>query len=229
VDGSSTASGPPSSSATSALARPLLRGLSHELAFFVSLPLGVALVLAAHGTAGRGAAITYAAAVAFMLGASGFYHRITWSHSWRLRMRRVDHAGVYALIAGSYTPVGLLVLHGSWRAVVLGLVWSGAAAAILFKTFWVTAPKWLSATIAICLGWVGVFALPQVATRVGLTGCLLLLGGGLAFTGGGLVYAFRRPDPIPSVFGYHELFHALVLVALGLQYSSMAFYVLPRR
>jgi hemolysin III len=111
--------------------------------------------------------------------------------------------------------------------VVLGIVWTGAAAAALFKVFWVTAPKWLTVAIAISLGWVGVVALPQLASRVGLLGCLLLVGGGLAYTAGGLVYAFRRPDPFPSVFGYHEVFHALVLVAVGLHYSSIAFCVLP--
>jgi len=228
VDASSTAFGPQSSSATTpAHARPRLRGLSHEIAFYCSLPLGVALGFATHGTAARAAAITYAVTVAFMLGASGFYHRITWSSRWRLRMRRVDHAGIYALIAGSYTPVGLLVLHGTWRLVVLGIVWSGAAAAIVLKVFWVAAPKWLAAAIAISLGWVGVFALPQVERHAGLVACLLLVGGGLAYTAGGLVYAFRRPDPRPSVFGYHELFHALVLVAVALQYGSIAFFVLP--
>jgi len=210
------------------VARPRLRGLSHQVAFFVSLPLGVALCLETDGTAGRAAAIGYAATVAFMLGASGLYHRVTWSPRWRLRMRRIDHAGVYLLIAGSYTPVGLLVLHSSWRIVVLGIVWSGAAAAIALKVFWVAAPKWLAAAIAIPLGWVGVFALPQVANRVGLVPCLLLVAGGIAYTVGGLVYAFQRPDPVPSVFGYHELFHALVLVAVGLQYACIAFWVLPR-
>jgi hemolysin III len=205
-----------------------LRGVSHELAFFASLPLGIALILATHGVAGRASAITYAVAVAFMLGVSGLYHRINWSsQKVRLRMRRVDHAGVFALIAGSYTPVGLLVLHGSWRVVVLSIVWSGAAAAILLKTCWVSSPKALIAAIAIALGWVGVVALPQVATRVGLTACLLLVGGGIAYTAGGLVYAFRRPNPIPTVFGYHELFHAFVLVAVALQYSSIAFFILP--
>jgi hemolysin III len=214
-------------STTAAPARPKLRGLSHQIAFFVALPLGVVLVLEARGADGRSAAITYAATVAFMLGASGFYHRRTWSAAWRLRMRRVDHAAIYVLIAGSYTPVGLLVLHGAWRVVVLGIVWTGAAAAALFKVFWVTAPKKLSVAIAVSLGWVGVVALPQLASRVGLVGCLLLVGGGLAYTAGGVVYAFRRPDPFPSVFGYHELFHALVLVAVGLHYSSIAFFVLP--
>ena len=213
---------------TTALARPRLRGLSHEVAFFVSLPVGAALALSTHGTTGRAAAITYAAAVAFMLGASGLYHRITWSRVWRPRIKRLDHAGIYTMIAGSYTPIGLLVLRGDTRPIVLGIVWTGAAAAILLKLVWVAAPKWLAAAIAITLGWVGVFALPQIATHVGLTACLLLLGGGLAYTGGGLVYAFRRPDPLPAVFGYHELFHALVLVAVCLQYSTIAFWVLPR-
>jgi len=202
--------------------------LSHQVAFFAALPLGVFLAIQTDGTAGRASAIGYAAAVAFMLGASGIYHRVSWSTKWRLRMRRVDHAGVYALIAGSYTPIGLLVLHGAWRVVVLAIVWSGAAAAILLKVFWVAAPKWLAAAIAIPLGWVGVVVLPQVASRVGLVPCLLLVGGGIAYTAGGLVYAFRRPDPVPTVFGYHELFHALVLVALALQYTSIAIWVLPR-
>ena len=222
MDASSTATEPQSSK------RPRLRGLSHEVAFFVTIPLGVALVLSAHGAAGRAAAISYAAAVSFMLGASGLYHRITWtSQAWRMRMRRVDHAGVYLLIAGSYTPVGLLLLRGGWRVVVLAIVWSGAAAAIVLKLFWVRSPKWLAAAIAIPLGWVGVVVLPQVADRAGLAACLLLIAGGVAYTAGGLVYAFRRPDPVPSVFGYHELFHALVLVAVGLQYGCIAFYVLP--
>jgi hemolysin III len=207
--------------------RPRLRGLSHELAFFLSLPLGVALVLRTTTTTGRVAAIAYAASVVFMFGASGFYHRITWRGPWRLRMRRIDHAGVYGLIAGSYTPIGLLVLHGTWRLVVLGVVWGGAAAAILLKVCWVTGPKWLAVSIAIALGWVGVLVMPQVWTRVGATGSLLLVVGGLAYTAGGLVYAFRRPDPVPAVFGYHELFHVLVIVAVGLQYGSIAFCVLP--
>ena len=206
--------------------RPRLRGLSHELAFFVSLPPGVVLVLETNTHTGRIAAIAYAAAVAFMFGSSGLYHRVTWSRTWRLRMARVDHAGIYLMIAGSYTPIGLLVLHGNWRLVVLSIVWGGAAAAILLKACWVQAPKWLAAAIGIALGWVAVAILPQVARRVGLTGCLLLVAGGLFYTAGALVYAFRRPDPVPTVFGYHELFHALVVVAVALQYGGIAFYVL---
>ncbi len=207
--------------------RPRLRGWSHEIAFFLAVPAGVALGLEAKTDEGRLAAIVYASTVAFMFGASSVYHRVTWQEQWRLRMRRLDHVGIFALIAGSYTPFGLLVLRGDWQIVVLSIAWSGAAGAILFKVFWVGAPKWLSVAIAIALGWVAVAVLPQIEANVGLAACLLMVAGGLAYTAGALIYGFRRPDPIPSVFGYHELFHALVIVAVGLQYGSIAFYVLP--
>jgi len=208
--------------------KPRLRGLSHEIAFFLALPLGVALILEAHTPRGRAAAIVFATSVAAMFGASGLYHRVDWPDARRLWMRRLDHAGVFGLIAGTYTPFGLLVLRGDWRVVVLAIVWSGAAAAILLKLVWVAAPKWLSAVLGIALGWVGVVVFPQLLERIGVGGSLLVLAGGLGYTAGALVYAFRRPDPVPDVFGYHELFHALVIVAVGLQYAVVAFFVLPK-
>jgi hemolysin III len=132
---------------------------------------------------------------------------------------------VYGLIAGTYTPFGLLVLHGSWRIVVLAIVWTGAAAAVVLKLVWIDGPKWLGAVIGIALGWVGVVVSPQLVEAVGASGMGLLLGGGVAYTVGAVVYAIRKPDPIPAVFGYHEIFHALVVAAVGLQYSVVAFYV----
>ena len=191
------------------------------------MPLGVVFAMAADTTAGRASAIAYAATVAFMFGVSGAYHRITWSVSRRRIMRRIDHAGVYLLIAGSYTPLGLLILDGNWRLVVLTIVWAGAALAILLKFVWVDAPKWLAAAIAITLGWVAVLVMPQVADSIGLVGTLLLVVGGIAYTVGGIVYATERPDPIPTVFGYHEVFHLLVIVAVALQWTAIAFFVLP--
>jgi hemolysin III len=140
-------------------------------------------------------------------------------------MRRVDHAGIYLLIAGTYTPVGLLTLRGTMREVVLGIVWIGAAAAILMKFVWVGAPKWLSAVTGIALGWAGVAAMPQVARYAGITAVVLLGIGGLAYTAGAVVYARRRPDPVPKVFGYHEVFHALTIVAVTCQYVAIAFFV----
>jgi len=208
--------------------KPRLRGLSHEIAFYLALPLGVALVFEADTARGRAAAGVFAASVAAMFGASGLYHRVDWTDKRRLWMRRIDHAGIYGLIAGTYTPFGLLVLRGNWRVVVLAIVWSGAAASILLKFLWVEAPKWLAAVTGIGLGWVGVVVFPQLLSRIGVGGSLLVLAGGLGYTAGALVYAFRRPDPVPAVFGYHEVFHAFVIVAVGFQYAAVAFFVLPQ-
>ena len=205
--------------------RPLLRGVLHEIAFVVALAVGVPLVLEAHGTRASVAAAVFAASVAVMLAVSALYHRITWKPGPRLWMRRADHGGIYLLIAGTYTPVGLLDLHGFTQRIVLAVVWSGAVAATLLKFFWVRAPNWLAAVIGICLGWVGVAALPEIERTAGLTAVLLLAAGGLAYTAGGIIYALRRPDPAPAVFGYHELFHALTLVAITCQYVAIAFFV----
>src|SRR5204863_8906249 len=117
-------------------------------------------------------------------------------------------------------------VHGAMRHIVLAIVWSGAAAAILLKLVWVAAPKWLSAVIGIALGWVGVAAMPQVFEHAGAAAFALLVAGGLAYTGGAIVYALRRPNPVPAVFGYHEVFHALTLVAVACQYVAIAFWVL---
>ena len=131
-----------------------------------------------------------------------------------------------AVFAGSYTPVGLFSLHGTMQRVVLAVVWTGAAAAILLKFAWVDAPKWLAAVIGIALGWVGVAAMPQVFHSAGAAAVVLLGVGGLAYTIGAIVYAVQRPDPAPRVFGYHELFHAFTIVAVACQYVAIAFFVL---
>jgi hemolysin III len=141
-------------------------------------------------------------------------------------MRRIDHAGIYLLIAGTYTPVCLLALRGPWSLVVLAIVWAGAVAAIVLKFVWVDAPKWLAAVIGIALGWVGVALAPQLASRLGIAPVLLFALGGVAYTIGALVYVGRRPNPLPTVFGYHELFHALTVVAVSCQYTAIAFFVI---
>jgi hemolysin III len=205
--------------------RPRLRGVLHQIAFFVALVVGALLVVSAEGTRASAAAGVFAGSVAAMLGASALYHRVTWSVRARPWMRRLDHAGIYLLIAGTYTPVGLLTLRGTMRDVVLGVVWSGAAAAIVLKFAWVNAPKWLSAVLGIALGWVGVAAMPQVERYAGPAAVTLLAVGGVAYTAGAIVYARRKPDPVPTVFGYHELFHALTLVAVACQYVAIAFFV----
>ena len=206
------------------LVRPRLRGMLHLVGFVVASLVGVAFIVPLEGRR-LFAALVFATSAAAMLGASALYHRVTWTPRMRLRMRRVDHAGIYLLIAGTYTPVALLGLRGVMRPLVLAVVWVGAVAAILSKVFWVGSPKWLSAVFGITLGWIGVAAMPQLASTSGPTAVALLGAGGLAYTAGAVVYALRRPDPVPAVFGYHELFHALTLVALACQYAAIAFFV----
>jgi hemolysin III len=214
-------------SATEPRVKPSLRGVSHQIGFFVALPLGVLIALESNTARGHTAAIVFATSVATMFGASSLYHRVNWSPTCRLWMRRVDHAGIFGLIAGTYTPFGLLVLDGAWSIVVLAVVWGGTAAAVLMKFVWVGAPKWLGALIAVALGWVGVVVFPQLLDEIGVAGAMLVLAGGVAYTAGAVIYAVRRPDPLPAVFGYHELFHALVVVAVACQYVAVAFFVLP--
>ena len=214
-----------SSSAQPVLAKPLMRGVLHQAAFSVSLVLGTLLIVGSDGASRHVAASIFAASVAACFGISALYHRIGWSPPVRMWMRRLDHAGIYLLIAGTYAPVCLLALSGAWRPVALSLVSLAAAAAIVLKFVWVGAPKWLAATTAIALGWVGVALLPQLATRLHPAAIVLLAAGGIAYTVGAVIYARRRPDPAPSVFGYHELFHALTIVGVACQYVAIAFFV----
>ncbi|HZB22479.1 MAG TPA: hemolysin III family protein [Gaiellaceae bacterium] len=206
--------------------RPRLRGVIHQYAFFVSLVLGVALVAGADGGRARTGAAVFAACVSAMLGISALYHRVVWAPAPRRWMRRLDHAAIFLLIAGTYTPFGLVTLEGAWRIAVLSIVWSGAAAALILKVAWVDAPRWVAAVIAVALGWIGVVVLPQLHADAGSVGLALLAVGGLLYTAGAVVYARRRPDPVPHVFGYHEVFHVLVVAAAACQYGSVAFVVL---
>jgi hemolysin III len=197
----------------------------HGGAFVASCVIGVIFVVAAP-TDRLLPALAFAISATLMLGTSTIYHRVRWKRTaTRLWMRRADHAGIFLLIAGTYTPVGLISLHGAWRVTTLAIIWSGAAAAVLTKVCWVGAPKWLMAAVGVALGWAGVAALPEVVKHDGITPVILLGAGGLAYTAGAVVYALRRPDPFPRVFGYHELFHALTLVALACQYVAIAFFV----
>ena len=208
--------------------RPKLRGVSHEWAFFLFIGLGILLIVEADGARATIAAAIYAASVPLLFGSSALYHRINWK-SVRARqwMRRLDHSMIFVLIAGTYTPFCLLVLEGSLATAILIAVWAGAAAGIVLKLLWVDAPKWLAASIYVVLGWVAVVTAPQMIDGLGVGGALLVAGGGVLYTVGAVVYALRRPDPRPRVFGYHEIFHLLVIVACALQYVAIAFFALP--
>jgi hemolysin III len=213
--------------APKALVKPKLRGVFHEIGFYVSLAVGVALVVTAEPGKGRTAGAIFASCVAGCFGASALYHRPTWTPRARSWLARLDHAGVYLLIAGTYAPFGLIVLSKAWAIPILAIVWGGAILGILLKLFWVQAPKWLSAAIALTLGWVAAAAFPQLL-KLPPVALLLVVVGGVLYTAGAIIYARRRPNPVPHVFGYHELFHVLTVAAAACQYAAIAFYVLPR-
>jgi hemolysin III len=207
--------------------KPRLRGVLHQYAFFVSLASGTLLVLLATTTKASVAAAIYAASVSALFGVSALYHRITWTTPARRRMRRLDHAMIFLLIAGTYTPVGLLVLQGRLATVVLAVVWGGAAAGIVLELVWTKAPRWLSGTVYLALGWVSAVAMPQLFARLGITGGLLIVAGGLAYSAGAAVYALRRPDPAPATFGYHEVFHLLVIAGVAAHFLAISLFALP--
>jgi hemolysin III len=207
--------------------KPRLRGVFHEGAFYLAVALGVPLALTAEPGRARLSAIVFSSCLAACFGASALYHRPTWSPKVRSWLARLDHAGIYLLIAGTYTPFGLLVLSRDWAIPVLAIVYIGAATAIVLKLCWPRTPKVVSAAIGLGLGWVAVAASTELA-KVGAAGLTLMIVGGLFYTAGAIVYAARRPDPLPAVLGYHELFHLCTLAAAACQYVAIAFWVLPR-
>jgi len=204
-----------------------MRGVLHTHAFFVSLVTGAVLIVAASGARAIAAVSIYASTIATLFGVSALYHRINWSPGRRRWMRRLDHSMIFLLIAGTYTPICLLALSGTLAVVVLSVVWGGAATGILVKLFWIDAPTWLAAAVYVALGWAGAAALPQIATEAGVTVLALVLAGGILYSVGALVYARKSPDPVPTVFGYHEVFHSLVIVAAVLHYTAVLFFVVP--
>ncbi len=207
--------------------KPRLRGVSHQWAFAASLVAGVALVLQAGSERAQIATLIYALSVSALFGTSALYHRVNWRTPRVSRwMRRVDHTMIFVLIAGSYTPFALIVLHGSLGAVILVAVWAAAGAGAVFKLVWIDAPGWLIAACYITVGWIAVIAVPELASRLGVVPVGALALGGVLYTSGAIIYARKRPDPRPAVFGYHEIFHLLVVLAAGLQYAVVAFWVL---
>ena len=208
--------------------KPRLRGVWHQYAFFGSLACGVALILAASDGRARGAVAVYAAAVSALFGTSALYHRVTWRPRARRWMRRLDHAMIFVLIAGTYTPMALLALHGTLARIVLIAIWAGAVGGTGFKLAWITAPKWVFAVVYLAIGAVTCAVFGELPSAIGWLGLAGLVGGDLLYVTGAVVYSAQRPNPRPGVFGYHEVFHALVIGAAALHYAVIAFLVLPK-
>jgi hemolysin III len=211
-----------------ALVKPKLRGVSHEWAFFVSLGLGAALILLAKTPKATLAVAIYAISLSALFGTSALYHRVNWTRpDVRLWMRRLDHSMIFFLIAGTYTPFALLVLHGALASAILIVVWIGAIAGAVVEMIWIDHPKWVAALIYMSLGWVAAVAFPELWSSIGVGGAMLVAAGGLLYTAGAVVYATQRPDPNPAVFGYHEVFHLFVIAAAVAHFSAIAFFALP--
>jgi hemolysin III len=201
--------------------KPLLRGVSHEIAAGVALTGWIVLALVAAPGRARVAANVYGASLFTLFLTSALYHRPTWRPRARLFMRRLDHSAIFLLIAGTYTPFCLLLPPAAGRA-LLAVVWGGAAAGVVQSLLWVRAPKALSAIVYVLLGWVIIPVLPSLRATLGGGALALLAGGGAIYTAGAVIYAARRPDPFPRIFGYHEIFHALVIAAAACHYAVAA-------
>jgi hemolysin III len=202
--------------------KPALRGWMHLLWFVVSLVVGVLLITRARGTVRITAGAIYATSVTALFGASALYHRGNWTGAWRRRLQRLDHMMIFFMIAGSATPAFLVATHGPLGLSCLIVVWVLAVAACAVHMAWMNAPELVVGATFVGLGWVAGLALPGVWIHGGPAPGLLVLAGGLLYTAGALCYRRRRPDPVPSVFGYHEVFHTFVCAAAACQYIAMA-------
>jgi len=208
--------------------KPRLRGVSHQWAFFGALIAGAILVWAAPDGKATLAAAIYAASLAALLGTSALYHRVNWRRpAARQWMRRLDHSMIFLLIAGTVTPFALLVMQGPLATALLIAVWAGAVAGIVVELIWVDAPKWVAVIVYLAVGWIGALGFPAIAVEAGIGAAVLIAAGGVMYTAGAIVYARQSPDPRPSVFGYHEVFHLLVIAAAITHFAAVAIYAVP--
>jgi hemolysin III len=207
--------------------QPKLRGWLHLVTFPLSLVAGGVLIVLSPTDRDRIASAVFAITSSLLFGSSALFHRGHWGPRWHVVLRRLDHSTIFLLIAGTYTPFALLALHGALATAILIVVWSGALAGVALQLIWADAPRAVSAIVYIALGWVAVAAYPQMVDKVGVTGTALVTAGGILYSAGAVIYAMKRPDPVPRVFGYHEIFHALVITAAALHYAVVAFIVLP--
>lgn len=205
--------------------KPALRGWLHLLWFELSLVLGTLLVVQAHGSSRITASVIYAASVSALFGASALYHRGNWNAAWRPRLQRLDQAMIFFLIAGTATPAFLLANNGTFGLVCLAVMWAVTLTATAIRMAWMNAPERIAGAIFIGLGWLASLALPGVWAHAGVAPAALMIAGGALYTAGALSYHRRRPDPYPSVFGYHEVFHALVCAAATCQFVAIAVFI----
>lgn len=219
---------PAATAAPPAEGRPLLRGWFHVFGLVVSLVAGPLLVLQAKNGEQVAGLTIYAISLVVLFGTSASFHRIRWQPRGRRIMKRLDHSAIFILIAGTYTGIASVALQGWAAATILVVAWGGAVAGTLVRQLFIDAPKWANAIPYVVVGWCALIVVPQLVEGLGGWGFALLLLGGLAYTLGAVAYGAKRPNPIPEVFGYHEVFHALTVVGAVLHYVVIAAFALPR-
>ena len=202
--------------------KPRFRGVSHEIAAFAFPVLGGVLVVVAHTTAARWAAVAYTAGVTAMYAASACYHRGHWSAPAARRLRRLDHSMILVGIAATYTPIAVVGLDNRSARILLGVVWPLALAGIVVQMVWLHAPRWLVAGLYVVIGWTALGFIPVLWHQLGVITFSRIVTGGAGYSVGARVYSTRRPDPRPAVFGFHEVFHALVIAAGLIFYVAIA-------
>jgi hemolysin III len=205
---------------------PILRGVSHSFAFWLALAASLLLVIIAPRPA-RAPALVYGVGLCALFAISGLYHRWRWDRRWRPLLRRLDHSTIYVFIAASWTPLGLLLVSGPTRLIVVLGVWCSAAGGVVLSVAWITAPRVLVAASYVAVGSVAVAALPRVLERLPAAPIVLLGLGALLYCVGAYVYAVKRPDPWPRIFGFHEVFHSLVILAAASHFVAIAGWVIP--
>ncbi len=198
----------------------------HQIAFFVAIPAGVTLAFVAQRSSARIAAIVYAVSLVGVYGTSAAYHRLARSERTRRWLKRLDHSMIFVLIAGTVTPVAVLGLHAPWSLVLMIAVWGGAGAGVAMKMLQIDRFQVLSGALYIVLGWAAVLLAPQLIRGLNIRSLLLVGIGGLLYTGGAIVLLRRRPDPIPATFGYHEIWHSLVIAGSACHYVAILLLVL---
>jgi hemolysin III len=209
----------------SSVPTPRWRGRLHAIMFFITLPASAVLLALAHGASEWIAAAIYVLTLVGLYASSAAYHRIRWSEKARSRMRLLDHSMIYLLIAGTYTPFGVLALDGWWRIGMLAGVWAGALFGVAMKFVGIEKLRKLGGTLYIGLGWIVIVAFPKIVDGLTTPALILLILGGLLYTGGAVVLLRRRPDPSPLVFGYHEIWHSFVAGATACHYAAILLLV----
>jgi hemolysin III len=209
--------------------KPTWRGVLHQAAFFVAVPAGLTLISVARGTSARVASIVYAASLIGVFGTSAAYHRIVWSDRARRWLKRIDHSMIFVLIAGTVTPVALLGLRPPWSLVLMVVVWAGAAAGIIMKMVRVDGFRRLTGVLYVALGWTAVSLAPQLIRRLSAGTLVLMAIGGVLYMAGAIIFLRRKPDPAPATFGYHEIWHSMVVGASTCHYVAVLLLLLTAR